>query len=794
MTRPFWLWPGALNSRDGLLLVLLGMAAFVGNYFPLPLMFGVDLLLGTVFVFFLLLRYRLLVALLVSLPAFAATWMIWHHPWTAFLMVVELVLLGALLARFPRREPPLLVALLWVPWLTAITLLYYYFQMRLPWPDATLLAFKQGINSIIAMALAVMLNIALPRTDRRGNRARLGAHEVIYYLPSMLAALIMVIVLVVLSQTQMNNLRQDFEDRLVQSRDTLVDQTRVALQQLEQDMEHIESQCFSADRPPDSSAGCVQILLPFSLWDQVYVLTRGDIWQMFDRTGMALRPMTDLGDRLDKLHQRADLTAGFRLNGSDLHYFVPHSESPDVWVGGAVRLTEYAAQIWFTGRDGAQRQTWYHEGAPVVTSGQALSTWLQEDDYQRVADAVEVVHLVPERPWSNKLQRWAESVYVLEADLADLGLSLPGRVRFELNPRQEQLYLYRLYALILGIALAFLLLVQLISLVIARWLVSPVTRLMNIAQEVPQRISQAPANWPWPPPPPVREIETLQQSLRAMSELLHEQYLRDQDRQSELEQEVAAARAQVKAQEEVLAHQARRAAMGEMVSNIAHQWRQPLNSLRLLQTNLREAYEGGELTPEMLYQNLDKSEQLIQNMNQTVRDFLTFFRPDKAAEPFRLRPVVQDAMQIMRGTLDDCPLELTAVLESDVQVKGYPNELIQVLLVLMQNSREIIEHRQVVPGHIDLHLTADEQFGRVMVTDNGGGVPVDILDHLFDPYFTTRSDGTGIGLYMARSIVEGQMQGHIRVENLGPPERPDGARFTISLPLWQPPEQPHRTG
>jgi PAS domain S-box-containing protein len=228
--------------------------------------------------------------------------------------------------------------------------------------------------------------------------------------------------------------------------------------------------------------------------------------------------------------------------------------------------------------------------------------------------------------------------------------------------------------------------------------------------------------------------------------------------------------------ERMLVQQNRLAAMGEMVNNIAHQWRQPLNTLGLAIQDLPLSLELGYFSKEHLDARVAKAMQLINHLSKTIDDFRNFFRPDKQKEPFHVSRVIGDTVALMGGSYQ----HLTINVETGVDpvVTGYPNEFAQVLLNILNNARDALNAR--APERPTIAISLHEEAGRVvvLVRDNGGGIPEQIMEKIFDPYFTTKGpdQGTGLGLYMAKTIVEINMGGRLTVANTE-----DGAEFRIEV-------------
>ncbi|MBS1190801.1 MAG: histidine kinase,HAMP protein,histidine kinase [Rhodocyclaceae bacterium] len=360
------------------------------------------------------------------------------------------------------------------------------------------------------------------------------------------------------------------------------------------------------------------------------------------------------------------------------------------------------------------------------------------------------------------------------------------RVRISEAALLESLHQARqalLGALGLGLAASFFLLGLVLDLTVRR----PVQRLAQAAHALKEGGFHAAL-----PPPGRDEVGDLVVSFTAM---------RDQVRlsQSRLEQEVAERREaeehvrqlnaglETRIREEVersrqkdhiLIQQSRLAAMGEMVHNIAHQWRQPLNALGLLVRNLKDDYDYGELTAERLDQTVNDTLRLLQRMSTTVDDFREFFRPDKEKADFDVAEAVRQALFIIQGALKNYSIAVDEELPPQIVAEGFPSQFAQAVLNILMNAKEAIQERHVADGSIRIRLTREGGQALVSIEDNGGGIPAEALPRIFDPYFTTKDKGSGIGLYMTKMIVEKNMDGSVTAANTD-----RGARFTLALPL-----------
>lgn len=244
-----------------------------------------------------------------------------------------------------------------------------------------------------------------------------------------------------------------------------------------------------------------------------------------------------------------------------------------------------------------------------------------------------------------------------------------------------------------------------------------------------------------------------------------------------LEQRVADALAKNREKDLLLIQQSRLAAMGEMVGNIAHQWRQPLNALALVLANIKDAFQFNELDELFLDGATRDGRRLIDQMSGTIDDFRNFFRPNREISYFNTGTMVDDSVNLVQSSFDHQKIEICHKFIPEIRVEGYPNELSQVLLNLLSNAKEAIRQNGVANGRVEIKVFSRNGQCVFEVSDNGGGIPGDILPKVFDPYFTTKTTGSGIGLYMSKMILE-NMGGTIDVKN-----GPAGAVFTLTVPL-----------
>lgn len=239
--------------------------------------------------------------------------------------------------------------------------------------------------------------------------------------------------------------------------------------------------------------------------------------------------------------------------------------------------------------------------------------------------------------------------------------------------------------------------------------------------------------------------------------------------------------------EALLIHQARQAAMGEMVASIAHQWRQPLNSLSLVLGNLEDAWTFEELDTPSFQRSIGKSRQLISRMSETIDAFRNFLKPDQAMEPFSLNRNLQGVLDLLEDSMRTGGVQVTQEFQGEYTVFGYPSQLSQVLFNLLSNALDALSEKENGQRSIHILGALEPHPGpnrvSLKICDTGGGIDPAVISRVFEPYVTTKQqkEGTGLGLYISRLIVENTMKGTLNLENTA-----RGVCVTVILPLSDP--------
>lgn len=251
-----------------------------------------------------------------------------------------------------------------------------------------------------------------------------------------------------------------------------------------------------------------------------------------------------------------------------------------------------------------------------------------------------------------------------------------------------------------------------------------------------------------------------------------------------LERRVGEEAARSREKDHLLIRQSRLATLGEMIGNIAHQWRQPLNALALLLTNLKDAQRYNELDQSYVDATADKGQHLIGAMSATIDDFRNLFKPERDKTRFDVSEAVREALAVVEGSFRNANIETVVETRDHPMCDGFFNEYTHVVLNILGNARDAIRDNRIGNGRVTVTVGSEEGRAVVAIRDNGGGIPPSVMERIFDPYFTTREKGTGIGLYMSLMIIEKNMDGYIDTVNIG-----DGAEFRIITPLAEAKEE-----
>jgi len=234
---------------------------------------------------------------------------------------------------------------------------------------------------------------------------------------------------------------------------------------------------------------------------------------------------------------------------------------------------------------------------------------------------------------------------------------------------------------------------------------------------------------------------------------------------------------QMEEKQRVMFWQSRLASMGEMLANIAHQWRQPLTELNLTLFNLKKYAHNNEL--EKIDKYYKNSKDIILNMSQTIDDFANFFQPSKEKKTFCITDSINESLSILDNNLKDEMIIVKTEFEP-IEVLGVPNELTQVIINLIKNSSEAFIKNSILIREISISSKKINNEAVVEVSDNAGGISKQLQERIFEPYFTTKhnSTGTGLGLFMSKMVCEQGLDASLEVNS-----KKSTTTFSIKIPL-----------
>lgn len=253
-----------------------------------------------------------------------------------------------------------------------------------------------------------------------------------------------------------------------------------------------------------------------------------------------------------------------------------------------------------------------------------------------------------------------------------------------------------------------------------------------------------------------KELKDLNQTLEAR--------VRDEIRKNEEKQRV-------------MFWQSRHASLGQMIANIAHQWRQPLTELSLAMFNIKKAVQNDRV--EDMSKFYDESKNIIKNMSQTIDDFTNFFSPNKVLYYFNISESIRESIGLLESVINDEMITIKTNFE-DIKVLGITNELTQVIINLINNSKDAFIHNSILLREINISTKKESGFAVIEVQDNAGGISKENIEKIFEPYFTTKhkSRGTGLGLFMSKMICEQGLHGTLDVKS-----KKKTTTFSIKIPL-----------
>ncbi|MCK9491693.1 MAG: PAS domain-containing sensor histidine kinase [Sulfurimonas sp.] len=229
--------------------------------------------------------------------------------------------------------------------------------------------------------------------------------------------------------------------------------------------------------------------------------------------------------------------------------------------------------------------------------------------------------------------------------------------------------------------------------------------------------------------------------------------------------------------QKVMFLQSRQASLGQMIANIAHQWRQPLTELNLTLFSMKKAAQNSDEAK--LIEFYDESKNILKNMSETIEDFTNFFNPQKEKHLFFVNESIEEALSLLDKMIVENMISVKVKLEK-IEVLGIQNELTQVIINLIKNAKDAFITKAILIREISITLTKEDGFAHIEIQDNAGGIQKENIENIFEPYFTTKhqSSGTGLGLFMSKMICQKGLDGDLDVSS-----KKGVTTFSIKIPL-----------
>jgi signal transduction histidine kinase len=248
---------------------------------------------------------------------------------------------------------------------------------------------------------------------------------------------------------------------------------------------------------------------------------------------------------------------------------------------------------------------------------------------------------------------------------------------------------------------------------------------------------------------------------------------------NELNAELLRERELTEMQHKQLLASSRSAAMGEMISMIAHQWRQPLSIITTLIANIKIKKELGTLDEQVMVNSFDKIEDTVHYLSDTIEDFRDYFKPNKIKSEVKIAELFNKSIFFLKDEMNQCNIEYNSNIDESITVTTYKNELLQSIINIIKNSIDAFDKNSKEKKEISVYAKVNDNKLHISIEDNAGGIDATIMNKVFEPYFSTKNkNGTGLGLYMCKTIIEQHLQGEIKLSSDS-----NGTKVAIKLPL-----------
>ena len=234
--------------------------------------------------------------------------------------------------------------------------------------------------------------------------------------------------------------------------------------------------------------------------------------------------------------------------------------------------------------------------------------------------------------------------------------------------------------------------------------------------------------------------------------------------------------------EELLIHQSRLAGIGKISTNMVHECEESLLSISFLIQNINTIYKQINFNNDLVNKSMEQLYKVVSEMQMKNDEIKNFIKPNEVKKEFFLDEVVMESLKMLEETFMSYSIKIDYNFSKSITLFGFPTEVLQVILSILQNAKDALTERNITNKKVFITIKKDKDNAYVNILDNAGGVSSNIIDKIFEPYFTTKTykKASGLGLFISKIIIEENMQGKLDFENMG-----EGAKFIIRIPICE---------
>jgi signal transduction histidine kinase len=753
------------DVKEALVLLALTSIGLAGNHLSIEMFFGVHFLFGSIATMIAVRTSGILWGTLVGIVIGSYSYVLWGHPYAIIIFGLEAFVVGVITCRLKKDNIISYDLGYWLFVGAPLVWVFYSYQLGMPGPAVTLVALKQMVNGITNVVLASVLLQFTPMTRWVELKVLPNAqkerpmHSAISTLLAIFILLPMLAVTVISGQFELKKNQENMAQ-------TVKDKAGDARRELASTLNYYSTVLASSlvfEPNKDNRASWESTVKNFGkhiipgLLNTEILSADGEILSSYpvQRSGISLyanqiHSITPDSHYLSSVHVDGDLeglhfTMIFPIPGG---YFLAASFSPKIFEEQLTRISPGKQHIELL------------DGQDYIAASSG------ENDLSGFVQGINPHHLLPSNAdlpamvrW--KLAYWKQTESFMGNNDWIIRVATPMAKSIDLLQAD---YINKLLMMLIIFAVS-LLLVPLVS----RALSSPLKELTLAADQFAYSIERTDVIWPTSN---IREVNSLVDQLQEFVQTINEKQLALSRIRVEQERERKEAAAQI-------IQASKLATLGEMSTSVAHELNQPLNVIRMAAGNVRRKISKGTADPEYLTDKLQRIEQQTARAAVIISHMRMFGRKaEEDPEPIDPRKVVTNALDLMGEQLRLAGIEIVTELAEDCSsILGHTIQMEQVLLNLLTNARDAVAERDG-KAKITLRVFEDGKGVHITSEDTGGGIPEDVLPRIFEPFYTTKEMGKGMGLGLSDNYgIIREMNGTIVAENIG-----DGSRFTITLP------------